>query len=197
MLTNIQRWLKPPYFEGDEDKSRAAALLNIILWISIAAAFLYGIFAPIDPAMVQRRTVIIGLFILTLLCFKQMVNWGHIRSTGTLMIFVLWLLITSAMILAADENNPAFMGYLVVVVCAGLILNWRASLWWSFFCILTSAIVLILGQKNMLPGSRIESPPLAFWLAQTIYILTSTILLSEAIRKIDEAFAKAQRELKE
>ncbi len=197
MLTNIQRWLKPPYFEGDEDKSRAAALLNIILWISIAAAFLYGIFAPIDPAMVQRRTVIIGLFILTLLCFKQMVNWGHIRSTGTLMIFVLWLLITIAMILAADENNPAFMGYLVVVVCAGLILNWRASLWWSFFCIFTSAMILILGHMNMLPRSNIESPPLAFWMAQTIYILTSTILLSEAIRKIDEAFAKAQRELNE
>src|SRR5689334_19589305 len=141
MLANIQRWLKPPTFEGDEDKSRAAALLNIILWISIAAAFLYGVFAPIDPTMAGRRTAIIGLFILILLGLKQMVNWGYVRPTGTLMIFVLWSLITGAMLLASDENNPAFMGYVVVVVCAGLILNWRASLWWSFFCILTSAVV--------------------------------------------------------
>jgi signal transduction histidine kinase len=33
--------------------------------------------------------------------------------------------------------------------------------------------------------------------AQTVYILTSTILISQAIRKIDEAFARAQRELNE
>jgi signal transduction histidine kinase len=35
------------------------------------------------------------------------------------------------------------------------------------------------------------------WLAQTIYVVISTILLSQAIRKIDEAFAKAHSELNE
>jgi len=197
MLTNIRRWLGPPSFKGEEDKSRAAVLLNIILWVSIAATLLYSIVAPIDPSLLQRRTAITVLIILILLLLKHRVNRGHIQSTGRLMVFALWLVITGGMILDPDENNPAFMGYLVVVVSAGLILNWRASLWWSVFCILTSAIILVLGHNRVLPHSETYNPPLSMWLAQTIYVVISTILLSQAVRKIDEAFAKAHSELNE
>jgi signal transduction histidine kinase len=197
MLTNIRRWAAPPSFEGEEDKSRAATLLNIILWILILAALAYGVFAPIAPELIVRRTIIILPFVLALLFFKQMVNWGYVRFTGTLTVFAIWLVITTAMLFGADYNNPAYMGYLVVVVCAGLILNWRASIGWSCLCILTSATILILGQKDILPVSDLTMPPFAFWVAQTVYILTSTILLSQAIRKIDEALARAQRELNE
>jgi len=197
MFINIQRWLGPPSFEGDEEKSRAAILLNIILWILIAAALLYGLFAPIEPELIFKRTLIIVPFLLALLLFKQMVNWGYVRSTGILTVIAIWLLITSAMFSGADYNNPAFMGYLVVIVCAGLILNWRASIGWSLFCIFTSAMILILGENGVLPHSDRNTPAFTFWVAQTVYILTSTVLISQAIRKIDEALAKAGRELNE
>jgi len=197
MLINIRRWLGTPTFEGDEEKSRAAILLNIILWILITAALLYGIFAPIEPKLILKRTLIIVPFLLALLLFKQLVNWGYVRSTGILTVFAIWILITDAMVSGADYNNPAFMGYLVVVVCAGLILNWRASIGWSLLCIFTSAIILILGENGVLPPSDRITTPFTFWVAQTVYILTSTILISQAIRKIDEAFARAQRELNE
>ena len=197
MVTSIRQWFEPPFFEGDEDKSRAAILLNIILWISIAATLLYGILAPVAPQMATRRIAIIVSFVLLLLLFKQMVNWGYVRSTGNLLVFALWLLITIAMILDPNENNPAFMGYLVVVVCAGLILNWWASIAWSLLSIITSALILILGRYNILPDFYPTNPPFSYWIAQSIYILTATVLLSQAIRKIDEAFARAQREINE
>jgi len=196
MFINIRRWLGPPSFEGDEDKSRAATLLNIILWILIAAALLYGIFAPIRPELVFKRTLIIVPFVVALLFFKQLVNWGHVRSTGILTVFAIWLLISSSMLSGADYNNPAFMGYLVVIVCAGLILNWRAAFGWSLFSIFTSAVFLILGQKGVLPHSE-PLPPFAFWAAQAVYVLVSTLLISQSLRKIDEALAKAGRELNE
>src|SRR5215510_645870 len=133
MLENIRKWIAHPTFDGDEDKSRAAGLLNIILWVFIIGALLYGIFAPIEPEVRYRRVLIIVPFVLALLFLKQRVNWGHIRSTGTLIVFVLWALITAAMFYGADYNNPAFMGYLVVVICAGLVLNWQAAIGWSLF----------------------------------------------------------------
>jgi hypothetical protein len=40
MWTNIRHWLAPPYFAGDEEKSRAASLLNLILWTFILAALI-------------------------------------------------------------------------------------------------------------------------------------------------------------
>ena len=197
MLTRIRRWLGPPSFEGDEEKSRAAMVLNLVIWILIIAAVFYGILAPIQPGMEIRRIIIIVPFLAVMFLFKQMVNWGLVRLTGMLTVFSVWLLLTYAMVVGADYNNPAYMGYLLVIICAGLILNWRASIWWSFVCILTSAIILLLGLKGVLPSSSRTNPPVTFWIAQTIYIFTSAILLSEAIRKIDEAFAKAQHEIHE
>jgi signal transduction histidine kinase len=197
MLTNIRRWFSAPVFEGDEDKTRAAALLNAILLTFASAASLYGIIAPIEPEMRYRRALIIIPFVLALLLSKQLVNLGYIRFTGTVVVFLLWALFTGAMFLGADYQNPAFMGYVLVVICAGLILNWRAALGWSFASILTNAVILKLGQDGALPQSTGTTPPFAFWVAQSAYIITSTLLLSQTLRKIDEALAKAQRELKE
>lgn len=161
----------------------------------MAATLFYNIVAPIDPAMERQRLAIAVPFLLTLLVFKQLVNWGHVKAIGGLIVFAIWLLVTIAMALNPQENNPAFMGYVVVIVCAGLILNWRASILWSFVSIFTSGLILILGQKDILPASNQDIPASSLWIAQTIYLLTSTILLSLAIRKIDEALARAQREL--
>jgi signal transduction histidine kinase len=197
MLTLVRRWLAPPVFDGDEDKTRIAALLNVILWVFMVAASLYGILAPLEPEMRYRRAIIIIPFILAMLVLKQLVNWGYLRLTGNLVVFFLWLTFTGAMLFGADYHNPAFMGYLLVVICAGLILNWRSAIGWSIFSILTNAVVLKLGQAGILPQSDTVTPPFAFWTAQTVYIITSTFLLSQTLRKIDEARAKAQRELNE
>jgi signal transduction histidine kinase len=197
MSTNFRQWFSTPYFEGDEDKVRAATLINFIVWLFIIAAIAYGVFAPIDPEFQYRRILIIAPFLLFLLFIKQMLNRGYIRFTGTLVVFSLWLIFTVAMLFGADYQNPAFMGYLVVVICAGLILNWRAAIGWSLFSILTNAVILYLGLNGILPPSDRSVSPLAFWSAQTLYILVATLLLSQTIRKIDEALAKTQREIAE
>lgn len=196
MLINIRGWIAPPVFVGDEERSRAASLLNLILWTFILAALIYGIFAPIEPEMRSRRTGIIFTFVLGLLFLKQLVNWGYVRSIGTLIVFSLWVMFSVAMFFGADYHNPAFMGYVLVVVCAGLVLNWRAATGWGLLSIFTSAVFLVLGENNRLPPS---SPlhPFAFWIAQAGYILVSTLLIGQALRKIDEAFAKTQREIDE
>ena len=197
MLTGIRQWISHPIFEEDENKTRIAALLNAILWICIIAASLYGTLAPIEPQMRSRRLVIIIPFVVALLVVKQTVNWGYTRFAGNFIVFFIWLTLTSAMFFGADYNNPAFMGYLVVVVCAGLILSWRATVGWSIVSILTNVVVLELGQKGILPQSTSVTPPLAFLAAQTMYIVTSTFLLIQTLRKIDAARANAQHELQE
>ena len=197
MLESIRLWVSHPTFEGNEEKSRVAMLLNFILWVFIAAASLYGLFAPIEPEIRGRRTWIIIPFVLVMLLLKQLVNRGYIRLAGHLIVFSLWLLLTGAMFFGADYENPAYMGLLIVVICAGLILHWRAAIVWGMLCIVTSAIILVLGQNGTLPPSSNPTPPFAFWVAQSVYILTATFLLSQTLRKIDEAFAKAQRELNE
>jgi len=197
MFINIRQWFFSPIFEGDEDKTRIAALLNSILWIFIAAASLYGIFAPIEPELRLRRAMIIIPFVFVLLFLKQLINWGYIHVMGNAIVFSLWAIFTVAMFFGADYHNPAFMGYLIVVICAGLILHWRAAIGWGLISIVTSAIILKLGQDGVLHQTETITPTFAFWTAQSVYILTTTFLLGQTLRKIDEARANAQRELNE
>ena len=197
MLVKIHKWISSPAFEEDEDRTRTAALLNIILWAFIIASSLYGFLAPIEPETRMLRITIIVPFVLVMLVLKQLTNWGYTRLTGYLVVFSLWLIFTVAMALGADYKNPAFMGYLVVVICAGLILHSRAAIGWSLFSVLTSTVILSLGKSGVLPASTTTALPFAFWAAQTAYILTSTFLISQTLRKIDEARANTERELAE
>ncbi|MBL8107877.1 MAG: hypothetical protein JNJ72_20080, partial [Anaerolineales bacterium] len=90
---------------------------------------------------------------------------------------------TGAMLFGADYKNPAFMGYVIVVICAGLLLHWRAAIGWSIFSIFTTAIILNLANKGLLPGSDGTTPPFAFWAAQSMYILVASVLISQTLRK--------------
>src|SRR5690349_19944775 len=134
-MAKFSRWAADPKFADDHEKSRAATLLNIVLWMFIFTAIASGLFAPIDPAFRRRRVVIIGPFIIILLVLKQILNLGHVRITATMSVSALWLMFTAVMFFGADYNNPALMGYLVVVVTAGLVLNWRAAIAWSVLSI--------------------------------------------------------------
>jgi len=197
MFAKIRQWASPPVFEGNHEKTRSALLLNIVLWMFIGASSAYGLLAPIEPQYVMRRVVIIGPFVAVLIALKFILNLGYVRAVAHLIILTMWTIFTAAMLFGADYNNPAFMGYLVVVVTAGLILNWRAAIAWSVLSILTNAVIVTLGQLGYLKLSRGETPAFAFWAAQTAYIIVTTALLSQAIRKIDEAFANAQHQLGE
>lgn len=197
MFSKIMNWAKAPTYPNDHEKTRSSTLLNIILWMFISASSLYGLLAPIQPEFRIRRIVIIAPFVLILFVLKHVLNKGYLRFIGVSIVFVTWFIFTAAMLFGADYKNPAYMGYIIVVVTAGLVLNWRAAIIWGMLSVATNAIVITLGQQGILPLSGQETPPFAFWTAQTVYIIVTTILLSQATRKIDEAFEKAQHEINE
>jgi len=196
MFQNARHWVSAPKFQED-DKTRTATLLNSILWVFVIGASLYTVLAPLEPDMRGRRAIIVITFILALLVVKHILNRGHIILAGNLIVLILWSLFTVAMLLGADYQNPAFMGYIIVVICAGLVLNWRGALGWSLLSIFTNVIILELGQRGILPPLNRTTPPFAFWVAQSVYIITATLLVSQTLRKTDEAFAKAQHELQQ
>jgi len=197
MFSKIMSWVKAPTYPNDHEKTRSSTLLNIILWMFISASSLYGLLAPIQPELRIRRLVIIAPFVIILFVLKQVLNKEYIRFVGVSIVFVTWFIFTGAMLFGADYKNPAYMGHIIVVVTAGLVLNWRASILWGILSIATNAILITLGQQGVLPQSGQETPPFAFWTAQTVYIIVTTILLSQATRKIDEAFEKTQHEINE
>jgi hypothetical protein len=189
MFTNIRKWISNPNFDGDDEKNRTASLLNTIIFISIVAAVSYGVFSPIDRSAIPLRVMIIAPFVLVLIVLKQAINSGYNKGAGLIIVFALWLLFTSSMVFGSTINNPALMGYTVVVVCAGLFLSWRASIGWGVLSILTSLVTLLLEQNGITHAPHFQISSFSFWTAEVIYILVITILISQTTRRIAESFA--------
>lgn len=197
MLNRVLQWIRSPIFTEDDNKNLSANLLNIIIWVFIIGASLYGLVTPIKPEFYIRRILFITPFVLVILGAKQTLNWGYTQTAGNLVVASIWILITSALFMGAGFQNPAYMGYIVVAICAGLILSRRATIVWVFLCIITSAVILELGIKGLLPEYNIPTSPFSFWSAQTVYILVSSVLLSQTLQKIEEARSRAKQELDE
>ncbi|GAB4578679.1 MAG: hypothetical protein Fur0022_14150 [Anaerolineales bacterium] len=195
MRTFLQKWLRPPVFEGDKEKTQKARLINTILFAMFSSAFLYFVFAPIAYTMWVRRLIIIVPFLLVLVGLWGAMRRGWVRLAGEGIVLALWGVFTLAMGFGAGYNNPAYMGYVIVVVCAGLILGQRATIFWGGVSILTSLVVLLAVERGVLPESSEAPTKEVYWLAQTMYIVSVSVLLSLALGIIQAASVQAQQEL--
>jgi len=197
MTARLKQLSAPPVFANDEDKTRIASILNVVLWSLLAATLAYAFLAPIDPTLVWRRVFIIGPLLALLLWVRALMLRGHVRLAGFMTVFGLWLTFALGMRLGGGFSNPSFIGFLVVVVAAGLLLGRRATLVWGVVCVITSA--LLVGFNNATP----ISPPtpgmtnLTIWLAQSVYIFAIAVMLTLALRRLDDALARARQELAE
>lgn len=194
MINRFHNWASAPTFD-DNNKSLSANLLNLIIWILVISASLYGIIAPIDPELLKQRLFFIIPYVLINLFAKQLLNRGYVNLVGHFIVICLWGVFTGALFVGADNKNPAFMGYVVVVTCAGLVLNRKSAILWALISVITSAVILQFGILGFLPQSRTETPPFAFWSAQALYIAVCSMLLTQTLQKIEEARNRAQKEL--
>lgn len=165
MLSRIPQWIKSPIFAERQNKTLAANLLNIIIWVFIIGASLYGLTTPIGSDFFIRRIFFIIPFVLVMLGSKQILNWGYIQLTGNLVVISIWTLITSALFYGSRVSKPCLYGvHCCSHLCRSYLRSIRATIGWVFVCIITSAVILQLGVLGFLP--RIGFQPLLFRFGQ-------------------------------
>ena len=138
------RWIKklfaPPIFEGDEQKTGAARLLNRLLLIALAGTGAFGgamllLGEPLE-GLVQAMIIILLVVILDLLL---LVHRGRVRLTGTILSGTLWISFTIAMFAFGGMHDTALAGYFVAILLTGILTGGRTLL---VFGILSTLAVL-------------------------------------------------------
>ncbi|MCB9136037.1 MAG: PAS domain S-box protein [Anaerolineales bacterium] len=197
MRSSLLDWLRPPVFAQDEEKNRKVRLLHPIVLALFSIALLYLAFAPLEITHWRQRLLIIVPFLLIVGCVWWAMRRGMVKFAGIVIVTALWGMFTLAMSFGSGFNNPAYMGYVIVVVCAGLLLSQRAAILWAGISILTSTVIWQAAEHGLLPEVVPFPPNIAFWMAQTMYILVIATLLSLALRVIEDALAQARQQLTE
>lgn len=198
MLTSIIRWFQPPKFPEDEDKTRSALLLNVILntFIFTFPIIFVGVILGGDVPRLEIILIIIFSAWILMVGIRFFLLAGHITSSAVALITILFTAVTLAVYNLGTIRAPTTSFYILTIVMSGLIIGRRAILWMTGINSFTVIMLLLAERNGILP-----KPSVTITIAQgitfVIIFVIISILLYLAVKSIDESLARVRLELSE
>jgi PAS domain S-box-containing protein len=197
-LTRIKEFFAPPVFPDDEDKTRAARVLNaILLVIMLLLIFVGGIAVPFVFVEKLYNGLFILAFFLTLAAARWLMQRGRVRLANAISVYALWMILTVFLLFAGGMTSIVAMFYVATTVIAGLLLGARAALVHAAVCSLTGLGMVILEISGHAPPRLFPIPALAGWVDMTIGLLLTTMVLNLVLRSLNDALALARQQIEE
>ncbi len=185
----MRRFLSPPVWKEDEEKTRLAALLNNILLYFIALLVLFFLacfFLPNPGASLPIVAVILAM---------SLIVWGLLRGRrlrAASLVFCLgtWAFITGVCVLFDGVKGPGFFGFVVITIFAGMLLGAWGGFSFAGLGSLTALAIIWAGDKHYLLALG-KNPPASAWGALTLYLFLAAALLHISMRGLHQALQRA------
>ena len=131
-----------PIYEGDEDKTRRARILNAILWIEFATMAVGALGLLVATNVLSGLLPIIGFLALAIIGLV-LLHKGFIEFASISFAIGLYIAETALVLVSGGIFSPLISGYIVVMSVAGLLLNRRL-----FFSFGALSLASILGRNQ-------------------------------------------------
>ena len=130
MQYDLRKVFAPPVFPEDEDKTRAAAILNSIGWITLFVTLALLTLRTLQGqdanlAEVNRVLIAVSIAIVVMLFLSRK---GYVQAASSLLVVTLWSGLSYISWVADGIRDVAFFAYSVPILLAGLLLGWRGAL---------------------------------------------------------------------
>ncbi|HEU4388337.1 MAG TPA: PAS domain S-box protein [Blastocatellia bacterium] len=196
MRTWIRRVLAPPVFDGDEDKTRMALLLNAILWVLLVRALLFGAVTWFEDAARPRPSLVLPVSIL-LVAMLFLMRLGYVQMASTITTIGFWIYLTVIAVINGGIRSPGFRNYIIPVLVAGLLFGRGAAIGVAGLSILAGLAMWIAERAGLLAGPVVFGPSLELLTTHAISLLIAAVLVTLATRSIMDALARARQEIAE
>lgn len=192
MISAIRHWLQPPQFPGDENKSRIAFTLNAILLIGLGGALVYILFILV-VAQGEFKSIIFSLIpIFFLIGLRYLLMRGAVFLASALLVFLSWLNLTMAAIVDGyGIHGTSLYGYVIVVIVAGLLINWKAAVVFALANIASGLFMIYAGTTGLLPPRSVTQTDFTIWSASAVFSVSAAFILGIALRSLKDAFRRA------
>jgi PAS domain S-box-containing protein len=194
MLARIPELLAPPVFEGDEDKTRTARVLNTLLMsVMLLILLLVGVIVPfVYVEKLYSLTIALAVF-LALVVARWQMRRGRIRFASRLFVSMIWIICTAFVLSAGGMTSIAAVTYVASTVIAGLLLGTRAALIYATACIL-AGLGMIVAESTGHPLPRlVQLTTIASWIDMTLTLLLTAVVLRLVLRSLNDALALARQ----
>lgn len=199
MRVKILQRLAPPVFEGDEEQTRVAGLLNSILWFVILST---AIVTPLligftEPADVPALLILLLSFILVNAAALFIMRRGWVKAASYLFLFNLGLAIFGSYAVSPADSAGALLAITIVVAFANLLLGARAVGQLIVFVVLFTFAVMIARTRGWIaPVFDPVTDPFGVWLANAIvFVLAGAGMYLSSLslkRALDNSLAARQ-----
>lgn len=137
MFNAIRKLFSPPIFE-DEDESRRASILNIILWATFFLLFFVrAISVSGDENWGQRLANPISVLILVIVILIGVMKRGYIRQVSLILLIAAWAALSFQAYNYSGIYDVAYIGTIILILLAGLLLDFRYTALFAILSILT------------------------------------------------------------
>jgi GAF domain-containing protein len=144
----IKKLFAPPIFEGDEEKTRSAALLNILLWVILGAIIVASYFLIADSATtgatIASAVIVYAVFVPALGGLIWMSHRGRVRQAGILLATLCWATTSVTIIIFGGIRSTVTPTFFVAIFIAGLLMGWGAAVGFGFLATASMFVVLLL-----------------------------------------------------
>jgi GAF domain-containing protein len=193
MWSRIREFLAPPTFGDDEEKNRAARLLNATLWIMFVFALVVPpLLSALDPRRMAPNLgsgavgIVIAIFLWILL------RQGRLQIAGTILVSMLFIMFAFGIYSFNGVRSTSITGFFLVVLMAGLLLGQRAVMIFGALSILTTLAVFYLEQIGFVSYPE-RGAVITDWIQFSIALGLTTLPLRFAVQSISQGFQRARR----
>jgi PAS domain S-box-containing protein len=197
MVDRIKQLLAPPVFPDDEDKTRAATLLNALLLAILALLTfntLRALIFEFDPMGFALNAINLPLVVGLYVALRR----GYVRASGTITVVAFWLVVTAISAGVTGFNVIILSAYYVLVFLAGVLMSRRASIVFLVLSIVAGILVFLRAENtDWIPNT---GNALANNIAALSLLVVMTVALYLMLKNLDEALGKLrqnQRELEQ
>ena len=196
MLNFLSKYFAAPTFADDEEKTRSASFLHVIVLSNIPILLLFMVVRTAAGAELFGIDNFILAAIITILAVVWfLMKAGRVRIAAYLHVATIWLASTMIALSGSGVRGTAFTSYFVVMLMAGLLLGWKPAIGFTILSIAAGfglAYAENIGIINYVPGAAfgvaIEGTVLFIFGSIFLYLIISS--LRGAVQRSSVAAAK-------
>jgi K+-sensing histidine kinase KdpD len=194
----FHRLLTPPVFPEDEEKTRQAQILHILV-MNLEAVLIFAIVIGNAFIFIEKfyTTLVLVLTLLIMLLTGHLIRTGKVRAGSYLVIATFWVITTSMAFISGGMRSYHASLYLSGTVIAGLLLGLSGSILFGIAALGTGLIMVLMDNAGFIFPALFAYPTASIWVILFINIVAILLPLSITLRSLSETLARAQQELDE
>lgn len=191
----FRKFFSAPTFQDDEEKNRAAELINTIL-IALTLVGVFGFVALLLGRNIPQLVFfVVAGFSVLMLALQIPFRFGFVKQVSAFIVLSLTILVTLILISGGTIRLPVLVLYLLASIIAGLTIS-RQAAYWSTTINIILVLGIIYGEINHLLAPPTNETTITQAISFMLFSFLTAILTNQSLSRIQNSLnlAKTRQE---